>query len=218
MPRMKKAATHEEKKAEAELPEEEALAKEAAALVKTETSEALQFFQGFDVLDQESLELAAEALVDLRKKLKESTARRRRFTDPLTAAITEAKSWFADGEALITECENILKAKIAEYHAAVAQLNMEAITSASAAHAEGDHRGVTEALAAVTTPEATSGVSVHERWDFKLANIELVFSAFLQLNEAEVRKYMNAEVAAGREPVIPGVTFFKRPVVAVRTA
>ena len=71
-----------------------------AELVRVEVSGMLDFYRDeYHVTDRESLELAASALVELRTKGKEIEAKRRRFTDPLSAAIKETRAAIDEAKA-----------------------------------------------------------------------------------------------------------------------
>jgi len=196
----------------------------SAEIVRAEVSTMLEFFRDeFRVEDQESLDLAGAQVVELRKKAKELDRRIRTFTDPLKkaiketrAAIDQAKSWAAPAEKLLTECEQILKLKMSVYVNELAEKNREAIKLAAEASAEDDHEAVTDALSTITTANKVDGVSFGEIWDFKLTNAHMVPKEYLLLNSPAVREMMRRMVAAGDEPVIPGILFFKRPVTTVR--
>lgn len=195
----------------------------AAELAVVEASPLLAFFRDdFDVDDEESLRLANEQVVELRTKKKALEARRKTFTDPLTraikenrAAIDEAKSWFAPGETLLTQCEDVLKLKMSVFVRELEEANREKLQLVAAASKKSDHVAVTTALAAVQTVEKLKGVSFGEVWDFKPTNLHMVPAEFLLLNAVAVREWMNAVVKKGEDPIIPGVLFFKKPTTSV---
>lgn len=81
--------------------------------------------------------------------------------------------------------------------------------------------GDSEALAAALEnvheePPAAEGVSTRWKWTIASYDASKVPSHYLKLDERRVKEFIALEVAAGREPVISGVTLEKEPVIVAK--
>lgn len=182
-----------------------------------EAIDTRDLFRGFEIASQADLEVAGKALIEVKARWGQLEEKKRAVVDPINKSLKELRSWFKPPQDYYAECEQILKGKIAAYHQDRGRDNQAAMNEAGEAHRAGDAAGVSEALAKIDLPEKTEGVSLRETWDFEVINADLVPREYLAVDLAAVRRAMQAEVAAGHEPVVPGVRFFKKTGVAVRT-
>jgi hypothetical protein len=191
-----------------------------ASEAATEVRGMLEAYKAFEVLDQESYDLASEALVEVKTLAKRIEEEKKTATGPLTGVLKTIRGWFAPPEAALAECEGVLKIKIAGYMRAVEEINREAVTEAAAAVQAGDTQGITDALANVSSVDKAPGVSITHRWTFKVTALDMLPIAYLQANEPAIRAAMHESVKRnpdGEPDPIPGVVFYQDQSVSVRT-
>ncbi len=187
------------------------------AVRQTETDGLKARCTDLDVYSEETYAEAAREVQKVKALAKAIDAEKRSVTKPLNDALTRIRGWFRPVETGLAECAGILNGKILEYQQAIAETNAEALDSARTAVDAGDNEAASEALATIQEDVRAEGVTITERWDFRVCNIGMVPTEYLTIDTAKVRAEMREQVKDGREPCIPGITFFKQQGVMVRT-
>jgi hypothetical protein len=186
--------------------------------IREAADERLVVFSSFAVADDETAALAAEALVDVATIKKRLDMEKRKATDPMNAALKTVRGWFAPIEGTLAECDRILRAKMAAYHATLAATNQEVINRVAEAASRADAPAATAALAELTTAAPLKGVSMREHWDFTVIAVDLLDKQYLLPNLPAIRAEMQRQLACGeRPPVVPGVRFTVENRCTVRT-
>lgn len=188
----------------------QASVQEEATNEAVDASEALASIKGFEIVDNDTLEFAAEILADVKGKNNRLEEMKHTATKPMNEALKAVRSWFAPAQNHYAEAEVILKNKIAAYHREIEVKRAAAIAKIDDA---ADSPTITIALAELGQAQkpVTQGVSVTEVWDFEIVNASLLPREFLMPDEKKIKA---ASVGAGLE--IPGVRRFKKSRVASR--
>jgi hypothetical protein len=193
------------------------LVKQQVDLRRNETEGLRGRCEAIDVYDDDTYAEAAQAAQNVKRLLKDVSSEKARAVKPMNEALKAVRGWFAPVEAALGWCEDHLKGKMLDYQNAVAELNAETFDAARVAVEAGDTAAASTALAAITETSVAVGVSITETWDFRICNIGMVPTELLTVNTVKLRSAMREQIKDGREPCIPGVTFFKRQGIAVRT-
>lgn len=183
---------------------------EEATNEAVDASEALVSIRTFEIVDNDTLEFAAEILADVKGKNNRLEEMKHTATQPMNAALKAVRSWFAPAQNHYAEAEAILKNKIATYHRAVEAKRQAALVKIDDA---ADSKTITVALLALGAAQkpVTKGVSVTEVWTYEIVDASLLPREFLMADEKKIKA---ASVGAGLE--IPGVRRFKEARVASR--
>lgn len=192
----------------------EGTAKEELATEAMTAQELVNLTADMVIDSQADLELASEALAQVKGEWKRLEERKKAVTGPLTAALNEVRAWFKPAQSYYERAETGLKKSIADYHERVAQANAAAMALAAQAAAENDTVAVMTAISSVHTTDKVKGLSVREVWDFEVTDITQVPHDYLYVNDALVKKYV--QDSPGDPLPLPGIRFFKRSIVASR--
>jgi len=184
------------------------------APVQAEVTDRLDVYRAFSICDKPSLALACESLRELASLAKQIERNRKEATDPLNASLKTIRGWFAPVERGLEECIDVLKEKVSAYHSAEAERTRAALKAASTAAAAGDMLSASAELATLRPAPRAEGVSVREVWSFEVTDANLVPREYLEVSDARIRAAIPRD---GTAPAIPGVRFFKRASVAVRS-
>ncbi len=166
-------------------------------------ADVLEALAAMPVASQEDLDFAGTMLVDVKAKFKALEEKRTAITKPINAAKREVDALFAPVLEPLKQAEGILKEKIAAYTVAREAERRAALTS-----------GETNPLALVPA-EQTKGVSVREVWDWEVENRDIIPREFMYVAEDAMHHHINSH--KGEPPPIPGIRFYKRGEVRVRT-
>lgn len=143
-----------------------------------------------------------EAVVETKSQYKHLDEAEKRITKPLNEALKEAKSWFATPKKAYAEVERILKEKILGYQATLQARKIEAVKTLQI-----------DTLAQISASPHPSEVQTREVWDMEIVDPAQVPGQFWIriIDEAKLRSFASSGVD------IPGVRFFKRAILAVKT-
>lgn len=187
-----------------------ATVQEEATNEAVDASEALASIKGFEIVDNDTLDFAAEILADVKGKNNRLEEMKHTATKPMNEALKAVRSWFAPAQNHYAEAEVILKNKIAAYHREIEMRRQAALAKIDDA---ADSPTITVALVELGAAQkpVTQGVSVTEVWDYEIVDASLLPREFLMPDEKKIKA---ASVGAGLE--IPGVRRFKKSRVASR--
>ena len=191
----------------------------AAAIAQAsrqDASDRLALYREIEIDGQDTLAIVADELGSVKGLAKRLRVERDKAVKPLNAALSAIRGWFRPAEDALEECESTLKAKIAAHRAAVDASNAAAVEAVREAVEVGDGSLATEALAEIQDPAHTAGVSVTEVWNYRVCNIGMVPSQYVDIVPSKVRAEMLEQIRKGLEPVIPGITFFREQRVSAR--
>lgn len=146
-----------------------------------------------------------EAVIETKAQYKRLDEEEHKITDPINEALKAARSWFAAPKKAYVEIERILKEKIIEHQEALRTKKAEAVAQITQGSVDARHT-----LADLAKPPHPPAIQMREVWDLEIVDRSQVPPMFWTIDESALRKY------AGKCDV-PGVRFFKRPVVAVGT-
>ena len=189
--------------------------------LQAEGNEAAAFLkdiQGFEVTDQDGLEFLAATLKEIKGKKKLLEEERKSVTNPISQFVNGIRAWFDQAEGYYKLLEVDLKDKIARAEQANRDRNTYALREAEEAHRIGNRPAVVQALANVQTLQPIKGLSTREEWDFEIEDAGLVPREFCVPSMPKIREAMRAPTESGEPRGIPGVRFFKRTIVASRSA
>lgn len=184
--------------------------KQEMALARTETDEELAMLRDLLVVDEETCELATEAIRELKARYEAFEAKRTAVTKPINESLREVNGWFKPVTEKLQAGIAMCKSKIAEYQTKQVEANRAAMLAACAAPTP---EVAAKALAVVAVPHQPSGVSVRESWDFEITEPARVPREFLMVDVDKLKAFARASTD---EPVVSGVRFFIKKTVAVR--
>lgn len=187
---------------------------EAAAENRSWFSEQLALAETFPINDQEDLELATEALKEVKERIKALIAIKKTATDPLTAGLNAVRSWFTPVEGLAAQTEAVWKTKILDSNRRRQEEATAAAQLVQASVKAGDRAAVTQAVAMIRPVQAVEGLQIRESWDYEIINQAMVPPQFLMVDDRAVKAEMKAHPEGA---IIPGIKFFKAQSVAVRS-
>ncbi len=174
------------------------------------------------VVDDASLAVANEMLVEFKKAKKVLEEKRTFFLGPLKESLKRLEHQFKIPAQLLYEADQGLRAKVVAFIEAkqrsVEAQKVELVAKAEEAAAAGDSEGALEAAtAAVTIAEPTktmhtdtSRVSTRDVWDWEVLDYGAVPHEFFTLDEKKIR----VAILSGQTS-IPGIRAFKRATLSV---
>jgi len=190
--------------------------KKAITTVTAQARINLESVRAFEIRSDEDKAFAAELLKAAKAKLNDLEARRRKFTVPIDTLKKEVQSLFKPPQSYYEEIERALKFKIGTYELAQRAAAEARMLEASAAVQEGDTAKAAEVVASIVPVVPVQGITIRERWEWRVIDASLVPREFLTVDERKV----NAVAPRGEDapPAIPGIEWTKGTSVAVRSA
>ncbi len=185
--------------------------------IGAETSKAQQALawlrDTFQVVDQASLDRAAELVKAAKARWKDLEAERVKITRPMLEAKNAVDDLFRPAKELYSEAETVLKGKIGAYHAQVEALRIATMQQSAAEY----QAGGTPTLA-IPEPATAKGVSVRHVWAFNIKAPDLVPREFCSPDPAKIKAAIWYADTPHKPPNdIPGVEFYLADQVTVRT-
>ena len=189
-----------------------ALAKEA-----DEAKEVRAMVQAYQIVTQADMDFADECVRDVKAKLKELEAKKKKATGHLNEALKEIRSWFAPAAEFYGQAEIIWKQKIGQWKIAEDEKQRQALAAVQEAHKTGDVQGVAAAMAvaAQATVEVPRNQTVRLVWRFAVESPELVPREFCSPDDKKIAPVVEALGLAAAE-TIPGIRVWKDADVIVR--
>lgn len=174
-----------------------------------DAADALVSIRTFEIVDNDTLDFAAEILAEVKGKNNRLEEMKQTATKPMNDALKAVRSWFAPAQNHYAEAEQIIKGKIAAYHREVEARRLAALVKIDDA---ADSKTITVALGELGAAQkpVTKGVSVTEVWAFEITDPALLPREYLMPDEVKIRKVSLAGIE------IPGVRRFKESRVASR--
>lgn len=163
----------------------------------------------FEITTQDELQIASEALNEIKAKAKTLEAIEKSATSPLNQSLEVIRGWFRPGKKLAAQAEALWKQKILESN------NRRRIAAAEAARtvqvelARGNVPAATLAHAKIQPVEVVSGIQTRKRWVATVINPGLVPDAYKVVDMPKVNADMRAQLAMhpNDTPIIPGIRF-----------
>lgn len=192
--------------------------KAEARAATTDAEHLLETVRTFEIRTRDDLALAGEALMDVKGRARRLKTRQDEITKPLNQALAATRALFRPALSLLDDVERAIKAQVGAFAAEEHARNSAAVTRAADAHAEGDARGVEEALAEVASVKDVEGITTYQRWRFVVEDETLLPREFLTPNLTLLGEHAK-HTTKGSEPTpVPGVRFFPETVVAARAS
>lgn len=147
-----------------------------------------------------------ESVIEAKTKLKEIKAKEKELTDPIKQALKVAQSWFTGPKKTYERIEQILKAKIAEHQGTLQLVKRQAVLAIAQGSVDARHT-----LAEMSDPVQPLGIQTREVWDMEIVDVSKIPASFWIIDEGKLRSFASTGIE------VPGVRYFKRPVIAVST-
>lgn len=191
--------------------------RESVARDTREAPGMLATLREMNIASESDLSLANDCLRDVVTRKDDLKTKLKRVTDLLNAPLKEVRGWLIPGIKVAEEAEGILKFKIGAYMTAQAKARDLALQAAMTAQRVGDNRSMVKALnEASTSVTAPAGTGVREVWDAEVIDPSAVPRVYLLVDEAAIRTCARVTDISNIPTPIPGVRFFKKPIVSVR--
>lgn len=165
-------------------------------------------------LSPETMAMAGEILVEIKRKRVDLEARLKEITAPLRAAEASARDLFRPAISAYEEAESLLKSKVAQAQKRQAEINRAAMEATQKALQANDTRGAALAAAVIAPTAPPPNVGTRDVWKFLVENPDLVPRQFCSPDNAKIRAHV---AAYGDKQPIPGVNVFADVQVSVRT-
>jgi hypothetical protein len=187
------------------------------AAASTEAGEILDLVKRFEITDQPAMDLADEALAEVKAKLKWLEKKRKAATGPMLEALEEIRSWFRPAETYYKEAEGVWKSKMSAFRQVQEVAQRKALQAVQAAHQAGD---VTEVAAAMTRAVAAdvvlpSSVSIRKRWVAVVYNWDKLPAEYWT-RVPDLDKIQTAVELSEGQIEIPGVRVDRKDIVIQR--
>lgn len=187
---------------------------EAIVAQETQTAQqAIQMIRNLPVHTPQDIERVTPLLQHVKAEAKRVTAMKEELTKPLNAALKNLRDMFRPAESAYAECEQTLKRKISDAAMAIRKANEAAMAETHARMAANDMRGASIAAGAIVNTEAPKGLSLQDRFVFRVVNAAAVPREFLVVDERRIRDHISKH---GDKMPIPGVVIEKDVGVIVR--
>lgn len=185
-----------------------------------ETKDAQDFLSAlrtYKVRTVEEYDRAADDLAEIKGRYKRIEASKKELTTPINEALKKARALFDPPLKYLAECEILLKGAIASYHTFKDEENQKAMAAAASAHVSGNTEQLAAAVQSIQQAPQVSGLSVREVWDYEVVDGGKVPRDLLSVDDSKVKAWI--KMFDGVEPalVVPGLRFFKRPIVSSRS-
>lgn len=179
----------------------------------SEAQQGLRLVEELQIHNEEDQTFAGAVLQDVKTSINALEGRRKEITGPLNQALSSVNALFRGPRTTLERIEKVLKGKIADYQARQLLAQRAAVQAAAQAPTPAQAH-----TALVTMPEPVAppqGVSVRYTWKATVVDWRALLESELKDPRGYVGPNMAAINAAAPGPV-PGVTFEKVPIVAVR--
>jgi hypothetical protein len=189
----------------------------AIALIESRAPELTSLVTVLPLVTPGDLATATDVLRQVKALEKALEAERKALVEPMKREASDIDARYREPRRALERIEGLLKARIAEVHAAAERARTAALTAASDAARAGDHEAATAAImeAAAPAPE-TPGVTVRYRWTPMLVDQFAVPREYLSVDPEKLRAVIPTD---GTDPrAIPGVEWVREPIVSARAA
>jgi hypothetical protein len=170
--------------------------------------------QTYAITTQEDFTEASSIVNEIKRHLADLDKVEKTATRPLLSSLDTIRGWFKPAKSRATEASVLWKGKITAYLAAQAAEQLEVQRQLQAAAKAGNKAEMRQQLAKLEQAPAAAGVQVRQVWEFTIINEDLVPQQYWAIDPDLVQAEMRKQVAAGAEPVVPGVKFTQRSIVA----
>lgn len=167
---------------------------------------AVQMIQQLEVRTPADIDRVTPLLLGVKKEAKRVEAIKLEITGPLNAALKNVRDLFRPAETAYAECERLLKLKISTAAKEIREANQRAMEETHARMAANDMRGASIAAGAIVNTEAPKGITLQDRFVFRVVNAAVVPREFLMVDEKRVREHIAKH---GDRMPIPGVVIEK---------
>jgi hypothetical protein len=186
------------------------------AVLKAEEVEARsirQEFAALSITSQEDIEFANDLLRDVKAKWDALEERRTRITGPLNKSLRETNALFQPALKLLSECERVLKSKVAEGIKELQRIQTESLRLIAQQSRSGDLDAARATMLRMPDARLPEKTNVREKLDFEVLSLGDVPEEFLCIvvNVEAVQAALDAGVRA-----ISGLRIFPRSIVTVR--
>jgi hypothetical protein len=154
----------------------------------------------------ENYQEVCDSLIEVKSQYKRLDEEEKKITDPLKVSMKAAKDWFGKPKKVYEQLEVILKNLVVGYQAELQAVKRQAIAEISQGSPDARHT-----LAVIADSPQPVGIQTREIWDFEIVDRTKVPGQFWVIDEAAIRQY------AGKNVDVPGVRFFKKQIIAVKT-
>lgn len=180
------------------------------------TNKAMSLLQKFEIKSQADMEFAGELVKTVKDQWNAYEERRTAMTKPINAGLRSINDLFRPLLEPLKAAENALKTKIASYTLKMRAEQEKAMRAAAEAVQVGNTVAATELVAAIAPQAPVQGVTVKEVWDWRITNEALVPREYLSVDPNKIKNVFTNPMH-GLVPNIPGIEFFKKGSVTVRT-
>lgn len=167
------------------------------------------------VESDEDLQIAADAINDIKNANKRYDAIEKSATEGLVRSLAVIRGWFRPRRVKGEQARQLFDEKVRAYATTKALRVANAEVALTAAVAAQDASAASAALAVLAPAEKTEGLGLEENWEYEEFNHSIVPSGLTVLAGAAVVK---AEIKRQRkegiaQPAIPGLRIFRRDIV-----
>ncbi len=174
------------------------------------TLEALEAWPCETVKDEQDL---GEMLGAVKGQFNAWEEKRTSITKPLLEAKRAVDSLFKPMLDTLARAERIIKDKLAAAHVRRMEANAAAQAQAGQLAQAGNPQAASQELAKVQVVQAPPGVQFQEGWDFTVEDLDAVPRAWLSVDHSKVRIYLRDYSKSQTVPPVPGLRFFRSPIV-----
>lgn len=208
---LQKVAEQEESEREAYAQLEEVATQLVAEVRGTKT-------KPYTIDDDEDYEFATDLLVHAKKQIKEIKARSKTVTQPMYQALEAFRDLYRPTLRAYEEVEKLLKKKTGEYALQKRQEEEEAMRLIAEASQEGDFEKAMEVSKSMERAPEKKGITTTMSWVFEVTDMEKVPEKYTTktINYGEMASYTQ-KFNGGKPDPIPGIRFYEKPKVIVRT-
>lgn len=179
---------------------------EVAALAKQEMNpNIVNFAENIQVNDQAQYQNVANALLEVKAKIKAIEAKRKEIVGPINKAVKSINDLFRAPREQYEIVEAALKRAMTNFNNRVAEEQRKTLEAAAEKAQEGNAEGFNALMqtAQEHTAPVAAGTHTVTRWVFQVTDPSLVPREYLMVNEAKIRKVVNALKG---DTNIPGVS------------
>lgn len=176
--------------------------------------EALTAIQNFELDDQEGLEIAKEAIHEVKNKWKELEDKRKEYTSPLVKLQRLINADFKPAQDALKQMESTWKKKVSDYQLKIEEERQRLLVEAKKAQAKGNLKKVQAAMTQMAETDADmEGVSFREKWTYTITQPKKLPREFTIPDERKIAAYVREHKDKTK---IIGVKVFKEKVVVAR--
>lgn len=183
----------------------------------TEAGEILDLVRRFEITDQPAMDLANEALSDVKAKLRWLEKKRKAATGPMLEALEEVRSWFRPAETYYKEAESLWKSKMSAFRLVQETAQRKALEAVQTAHQAGDVGEVARAMTRAVQADVVlpPNVSIRKRWCCTVTDIGLLPDEYW-IKLPDLDKIQAAVDISDGKIEIPGVRVERKDIVIQR--